>query len=220
MKQNKIFKTKEGDAWFSRNASYLRSIEGDLPLEIIAEERLCPKRVLEVGAANGFRLAVLREKYGSISMALEPSEKAIAEGKKLFPGVRFTRGTAEKLPFRDSSFDLVIINFVFHWIDREDLLRVVSELDRVLADKGFLLIGDFYPDKPGKFPYKHLPGKVFTFTQKYPALFTASRLYRLVKMVTADQVTKKKSRRVRPDRRIAFCLLRKDIHGNYEARTL
>ena len=37
------------------------------------------------------------------------------------------------------------------------MLRSVAEIDRVLPDGGFLLIGDFYPSLPQRVRYHHLP---------------------------------------------------------------
>jgi ubiquinone/menaquinone biosynthesis C-methylase UbiE len=224
MKQNEIFKAREGDAWYRRNASYLTDVlrrEDDVPLQLIARARLSPKRILEVGASNGFRLSELKRRYKATCIGLEPSKEAIAEGRRLFPRVRFVRGTADALPFKDVSFDLVIVNFVLHWIDRPDLLKTLSEIDRVLADGGRLLIGDFLPDKPGRFAYKHLPrNSIFTFTQDYAKILASSELYRVVSRIVADHATKRFARSIPPDRRIAYTLLRKNLLDAYEERTL
>lgn len=223
MKQKEIFKKQEADQWYLRNKEYLeneQSVGRDIPLRLIAEYKLTPKKVLEVGAADGFRLAALAKGYKAACTALEPSAQAIAAGKKKYPAVTFVKGTAEALPFKDGAFDLVIINFVLHWLDRIDLLCTVSELDRVLRDGGHLLIGDFYPDHPGKFAYKHVQSGVYTFTQRYPNIFLASGLYALLGIVTADQRTKAPAPDVPSDRRIGFALLRKSLEGMYEERSL
>jgi hypothetical protein len=53
---------------------------------------LRPSSVLEIGAANGFRLAVISERYGARVVAVEPSVEAIVDGKARFPCVEFVGG--------------------------------------------------------------------------------------------------------------------------------
>ncbi|MDP3729471.1 MAG: class I SAM-dependent methyltransferase [bacterium] len=224
MAQDDVFKKQEADQWFLRNEEYLNNAETvtkDVPLQLVKKNSVAPQRVLEVGAANGFRLDELHKRYKSAVTGLELSNKAIAQGKKQFPAITFVQGSADKLPFADGAFDMVIINFVLHWVDRKNLLRAVSELDRVLADKGFLIIGDFYPDTPGKFPYKHTAGDaVFTYTQQYQNIFTATHLYSVIDSVYGDHRTKKMGDGALPDNRMGFFLLQKNVDIQYQKRSV
>ena len=158
--QDKIFLDYEGDHWFERNQEGLSSfdIEMDLPFKLIKTHNLRPKNVLEIGASNGTRLAAIGEYYQSRLVAVEPSPKAIADGKNRFLGIEFVQGVASDIPVT-GTFDLVIVNFVFHWVDRSTLLRSVCEIDQRVADGGFLIIGDFMPPKPNRVVYHHLPGE-------------------------------------------------------------
>lgn len=54
-------------------------------------------------------------------------------------------GTAEKLPFSDSSFDAVVSRLAFHHF--EDTSRVFDEMCRVLKEDGILVIADMLARK-------------------------------------------------------------------------
>ena len=52
--------------------------------------------------------------------------------EKKFPDVKLKIGTAEKLKFEDDKFDLIIFGFCLYLCDREDLIKIVDETNRVL----------------------------------------------------------------------------------------
>ncbi len=207
-----------------RNRAFLQSrhaVSTDIPLRLVKKIKPRPRQVLEVGASNGFRLAEIQKRYQSRVTALEPSAQAIADGRKRFPKIRFVKGVGHKLPFTDGAFDLVIVYFVFHWIDRRNLLKTASELDRVLKPGGHLILGDFLPASPARIRYHHLRNKeVFTYVQNYPALFLASNLYSLQNFVVANHSTRQAGRRVPANRRMGIALLKKDFIANYPLRKL
>ena len=53
---------------------------------------------------------------------------------------------AEKLPFDDNTFDIIVCNASFHHYIHPDI--VLKEIQRVLKDNGKLLIGDPYISTP------------------------------------------------------------------------
>jgi SAM-dependent methyltransferase len=215
--QDDIFSAREGDEWFDRNRGALEKFDSsfDLPSVLINYYGLKPKRILEVGAANGYRLAALRERYGSKVVAVEASDKAIADGKIKFPYVDFIKGVAHDISLTDS-FDLIIVNFVFHWIDRSNLLKSVSEIDRLLGNKGFLIIGDFLPSNFVKVRYHHLPQQaIYTYKQNYAAIFLAAGLYHAVATLTSHHARSELSSDVPEDERTSVCLLQKQLSDHY-----
>lgn len=221
MTQDEIFAACEGNQWFARNQAALQRYdsEADIPLRLLALYNIQPTQVLEVGAANGFRVATLAARYGARAVALEPSTDAIADGQRRFPSVEFIRAEAHHLPVQES-FDLVIVNFVLHWVDRRHLLSTIAEVDRVLADGGYLLIGDFCPTNPTKVPYHHLPdAAVYTYKQNYAAPFLASGIYQLVSFLTSDHGSKMTTGDVSEHERAGTWLLRKQMTENYYERT-
>ena len=89
----------------------------DPVIKVLDLMALVPRDVLEVGASRGDRLQELHSRYQCRVTAVEPSDEAIKSGQTHNPAVRFLRGTAAHLPIgEEETFDLVIVNFVFHWI--------------------------------------------------------------------------------------------------------
>jgi SAM-dependent methyltransferase len=184
--QDYVFENSEGDKWFDRNAEALNSFDADndLPFRLIRMYDLDPESVFEIGAANGARLAALKKEMSiSKAVAIEPSEKAILDGMNRYAGIQFIRSVAMKIPL-EITFDLGIVNFVLHWIDRRSLLHSIAEIDRLINDKGFLIIGDFFPSYPSKVRYHYTKQKVYTFKQNYVNIFVASGLYHIVGTLT------------------------------------
>jgi len=217
--QDEIFAASEGNEWFQRNKECLARFdpERDFPVKLIDLYGLQPTRVLEVGACNGFRLAAISGRYGASVTALDPSAEAIADGKTRFPSVGFVQGSAYAIPL-PRLFDLVIVNFVLHWIDRANLLTSLAEVDRVLVDGGFLIIGDFFPSNQTKVRYHHLrEAEVYTYKQNYAASLLASGLYRPVCLLTGDHSAEGLTAEAVEDERVAVWLLRKALNEFYVA---
>jgi SAM-dependent methyltransferase len=215
--QDEVFFTYEGDNWFERNKEGLKRLDpdADFPLKLMELYDLQPRSVLEVGAANGYRLAAIAERFKASVVGVEPSAAAIADGKTCFPAVKLIRGMTHDIPLQDV-FDLVIVNFVLSWIDRAKLLDSVAELDRLLVDGGYLIVGDFYPSQQTRVRYHHLPDEeLYTYKQDYGALFVATGLYHLVGLIAGDHATVSLAGDVADDERIAGWLLRKDLTGRY-----
>ncbi len=220
--QDKLFAGSEGDQWFLRNQQALERFdpETDVLLKLMDLYHLHPRKALEVGAANGSRLAAIAARHGSKVTAVEPSSEAIRHGKASFSTVEFVKGTAASIPIpRHESFDLIIVNSVFHWIDRANLLRSIAEVDRLLEDGGFLLLGDFLPSNLIKVPYHHVKdGGIYTYKQSYAAAFLASGLYHLLALLTWDHATRSLAADLAEADRFGTWLLRKSLTDLYVER--
>jgi len=151
MKQSDIFAESEGDAWLERN----RALVGRDPVgEAIDHLGLKPQRVLEIGCANGWRLAALRAKFDCEVNGVEPSMQGCIDAA--IRRVPVWRITAESLPAQDDSFDLVIYGFCLYLTDPADWFRIVAQGDRVLKNGGHLIIHDFFePTRPFAKRYAH-----------------------------------------------------------------
>lgn len=176
--QDEIF-LKEGDSWFKRNEPHLAVKRGDEIFKFFESSGLRPKRILDIGCSNGYRIAALVKKYGGQGYGLDPSMAAVKSGRKKFPKIKLRRGNSHNLSaYQNYFFDLIIISFVFHWVDRTKLFLTISEIDRVLDNNGYLIIQDFSPIYPCKVKYHHLADKeVYTYKQSYEKIFVASNLY-------------------------------------------
>ena len=201
--QNKVFCDGEGNAWWHRNRDYLNSaeaIERDWPLKLLERNDLKPKRVLEVGCANGWRLKEVVRRYGARCAGFDASAVAVAEGKGTpdkEPGVHLWVGDAvdgSNYHAGYQGYDLVIVNFVLHWVDRGSLLGVVRNVDDALGMGGHLIIGDFWP---GVWPHAFLKRRyhhrqdveVWTYKADYAALFRATGMYRGIDQQIIDYAT-------------------------------
>lgn len=217
--QDEHFAASEADNWFTRNLEALAAFDAgaDLPLRLLEMYAIRPSRVLEVGAANGYRVAHIGKEHGAQAVAVELSEAAIADGVARYPQVSFVRAPAAQIPL-DGDFDLVIVNFVLHWIDRATLLRSVAEIDRLCADGGHLLIGDFLPARATRVPYHHVgDDSIATFKQDYAAVFLASGLYAPVAMLSGDHAGRDLRADVPEADRIGVWLLRRTGAAGYAA---
>ena len=209
--QDRIFSRSEGDRWYARNQQRLLEFDSthDVPLQMIDLYDLSPRRVLEIGAANGARLAAISSRWGAEAIAIEPSEAATVQGKRLFSDVRFVRGVASNLPIQ-ALFDLVLVHFVLHWVDRSTLRASVGEIDRVVAPGGFLLLGDFLPKAPMTRAYHHLPeSDVHTYKENYSLLFMERNHYELVALLTSHHASPRLTTDANEDERTGFHLLKK-----------
>lgn len=175
--QDAVFCDGEGDRYFERNREALAAytLDADPVTQCIRLAGLRPAAILEIGAAAGDRLAALAVELGGVGYAVDPSGAAVEDGRHRHPEIVFSVASMDDLP-EWGPFDLVVVSFVFHWVDRGLLLRSVSEVDRMVIDGGHLVISDFIPAGHAKTPYHHRPG-IWTFKQRYSDVFTASGIY-------------------------------------------
>lgn len=177
MRQADIVRTSEGDAWHARNSDKNR--DGDpVVIEILDNPNINPLEVLEIGCGTGWRLQRLYERYRCAGSGLDLSWQAIETGRKRYSRIGLRVGEAAHLGYADDSFDLVIIGFCLYLVDREDLFKVVAETDRVLRDKGALIIHDFTADEPHSVKYAHDP-RLKTFKMNHWNLWKANPAYTL-----------------------------------------
>ncbi len=116
--------------------------------------RLAPgERVLDLGSGAGTDSLVAAQMVGEeghvtgIDMTSAMLAKARAAADQMgVRNVEFVEGEAERLPFPDESFDVVISNGVIDLIPDKD--AVVSELHRVLVPGGRMQIADVTIQNP------------------------------------------------------------------------
>ncbi len=105
-------------------------------------------RILDVGCGTG---ALLHALSVSASLAtacltgIDPSPEMLEVALiKLGPSVRLVQGSAEDLPFRDGTFDIVVSTSVFHYLRRPQ--QALREIGRVLRPSGRVVITDWCDD--------------------------------------------------------------------------
>lgn len=120
---------KEYDEWYEKSfGSSAYRLEAKCLKELIGEFGLG----LEVGVGTGRFASPLGIKVG-----LDPSLEMLKVAKKR--GILTVQGEGESLPFKDKSFDLVLIVVSICFV--RDPLLVLRECRRVMKDGGKLVLG-------------------------------------------------------------------------------
>jgi ubiquinone/menaquinone biosynthesis C-methylase UbiE len=88
------------------------------------------RRVLDAGCGGGYQARYLEAAgQGSEYTGIDQSEASLAEARRRFPGRRFLRADARRLPFADNEFDLAYSRDVL--IHADAPYAVLGELYRV-----------------------------------------------------------------------------------------
>ena len=118
--------TNRYESWFEKNQSVYRS-------ELKAIEMLLPDgKGLEVGVGSGR----FSEPF-SIGYGMDPSLEMLKIAKE--KGLEVVRAVGEGLPFKDSSFDFVLIATTICFF--EDTEMAIKEAHRIIRDGGNIVIG-------------------------------------------------------------------------------
>lgn len=140
-------------------------------------------RVLEVGCGAGGMIKAIKHYRPDLDvLGIDISKKAIAEAKRNSQGVEFFQGNAYGLPFKDNSFEAVVIFDLLEHLD--DPLKSLGEVRRVLKPRGIL--SAFIPIEGATLSIPRLVEKFFGYSvkEKYAGhiqQFTLADLLKLFK---------------------------------------
>lgn len=131
---------KQEDIWNSLYSSGLSwKLESDIP-------NICKNKiVLELGAGNGKSLASIMNQKPKEVYAIDFSDAAVDICQKKFKNknIFIEKADATSLPYEDSTFNVVICNFILDNIADKDLSKLAAELHRVLKRQGKVFFSDF-----------------------------------------------------------------------------
>lgn len=109
---------------------------------------LKPQRILDLGCGTGQCIPGLMARYkGAEIVGLDIALPMLRQARKRGRWLRKPRcvcADAERLPFADASFDLVISNLMMQWC--VDLEALFADLQRILKPGGLLMFTSFGPD--------------------------------------------------------------------------
>jgi ubiquinone/menaquinone biosynthesis C-methylase UbiE len=112
-------------------------------------------RVLDVGCGTG-GLAIAAQKWAGPdgqAVGIDPSpemiQRACRNAERARSAAKFETGVAERLPFPDGSFDVVLNRLMLHHLPGDLKPRALAEMRRVLKPGGVCLVVDFEPPKTG-----------------------------------------------------------------------
>ena len=104
-------------------------------------------RIIDVGCGFGATNILLAERFfDSEIVGLDLSDpllrlaKQSAQVADLGERVRFEKADVQRIPFEDNSFDVVLNINMVHLV--EDPVRMLNEIERILAPEGHLFIAD------------------------------------------------------------------------------
>ena len=114
------------------------------------------QRVLEVGCNRGHNLRAFLEILGPEAdiLGIEPGRYARELARQLSPGFAVLAGSADDLPLKDASADLVFTAGVLIHIAPADLPRALSEIVRV--SRRYILAMEYFSEEPVAIHYRGL----------------------------------------------------------------
>ena len=208
MNQKKIFLKSEGDRYYERNKNIISQNHNFICKKIIELSKSKSKlRILEIGCGAGNLLKKIHEKKKNFKLfGIDPSIKAIKANKNL--NISLKKGTADALPYKDKSFDLVIYGFCLYLVDKELLFKVVNEANRVLKLKGNVAIFDFYSKKSILKNYRH-NRLIKSHKMDFSKLFLSHPFYKLIYRKIGDHKNiQRKSKSTKNT--VSFFIIKKD----------
>lgn len=155
--QDNFYKNKESNHYFKR-VSINQPFNKELRLSKVEILNLLNKKIilknkkiLEIGCFIGDLLHFLKKKYNCKVSGIEPSKLACKYAKKKFKlnieNNTFAKSTKFALSKKNfKSYDVIIIDDVLSWVDRDLIMQTISSLDWLLKNDGFIFLRDFSPN--------------------------------------------------------------------------
>ena len=160
-----VFKQQQREMWSSFAPSAIFTTPVAANLVAFAGIR-AGQRVLDVGTGTGV-VAITAARTGAHMCALDLTPELLEQAKEdaAIAGqhdIEWMEGDAEKLPYPDASFNVVISQFGHMFAPRPD--KVMQEIYRVLKPGGLFAFASWPPE--------HLMGRVFALVESYASADT------------------------------------------------
>lgn len=194
---NQLLK-KEANNYFKRNIKKLslQNLDNNFTLEGLKVSGINPKKILEIGCFNGYRLEQLRQHYlinkrKVKCFGIDLSRLAIKDGKKKFPSIKLFELSSMNILNMRNQFDLIICDFLY-LLDRELIFEQFDLIYKSLNKDGYLVISDFDPMFP-HFNINSNKKNFYSFKVDYSNFLTSSYLFKKIyfkNWTTTDKKTK------------------------------
>lgn len=172
---NKNF--EEYDRWFSENEEFYKS-----ELNVLKELIPSGENAIEIGVGTG-RFA---SKLG-IEIGVEPSKGMAKIGKER--GINIYEAVAENLPFKDNSFDTVLMMMTICFV--KNAKKSLNEAYRVLKKDGSLIVG--FIDRESAIGKIYQAEKSNSEFYKEAIIYTTDEIVELLKNSSFDNFQIKQS---------------------------
>jgi SAM-dependent methyltransferase len=105
------------------------------------------KTIVDLGCGTGRFTARLADLFKAHVVGVDPSEKMLAVARERPPvaGVKFVKGSADRIPCADGSVDLVFMSMAFHHFPSRE--KALWECRRVLHAGGFVCVRNSTRDR-------------------------------------------------------------------------
>lgn len=131
----------------TQDSSHIEAILGILPVKR-------GMRILDLGTGSGYLAFALAKKYPDVTVVgIDIVEKALEQNRLAaqqegLSNISFVSYYGKLLPFDDQSFDIVVTRYALHHFP--DIAMSLSEVSRILSDKGCFVISDPTPNADDK----------------------------------------------------------------------
>jgi ubiquinone/menaquinone biosynthesis C-methylase UbiE len=158
-----------------------------------ALRRRAPRALLDLGCGTGLLLQRLARELPADLVGCDYSAGMLAHAAaRLDEGaVALVRGDAQRLPFRDRSFDALVSTEAFHCFPDQD--GALAEMARVLVPGGTLVLGFVNPPLGVVGELVHVGSRLLGMPLRWP---TAAALRRRVEAAGFDVVSQRRIFRI------------------------
>lgn len=143
-------------------------------------------RSLEVGCGYG-RITPWIMKYSKEHHAIDPEPELLKLAGRSYRTVKFTRATAQKLPYPDGHFDLIVVFSVLHHIPPREFEKSVKEIKRVAKPNATIFLHERVRGQGG-YKFRSWPRPVDIYEQVFSPWKLVVSLNRKIEGVGADRL--------------------------------
>jgi ubiquinone/menaquinone biosynthesis C-methylase UbiE len=143
--------------------------------------------ILDVGTGSGSFIPVLQQTFPEAKITgIDINEAILLAARQKFPELIFLKMKAEKLHFKDNSFDVVSLSMTLHHFPK--LKKSLKEIRRVVKNEGWIIINETISDNlnPAQKVHKiyhHFRSRIDSITGTYHRKsFTKDAILQILKV--------------------------------------